>query len=78
MWMVSGALFPLSQAHGWVKAIMWVNPLTYSISLLNHTLSLPDIAPGATASLAVTVAFGLGLLLICGMLAAQKSVRSAA
>ena len=78
MWMVSGALFPLSEAHGWVKAIMWVNPLTYSISLLNHTLELPNIAPGASASLAVTVAFGVGLLLICGMMAAQKSVRSAA
>jgi ABC-2 type transport system permease protein len=78
MWMVSGALFSLSQAHGWVKTIMWVNPLTYSVSLLNHTLALPDIAPNATVSLTVTVAFGVGLLLACGVLAAQKSVRSAA
>lgn len=78
MWMVSGALFPLSEAHGWVKAIMWVNPLTYSISLLNYTLALPNIMPGPTTSLAVTVAFGVALLLACGMLAAQKSVRSAA
>ena len=47
MWMVSGSLFPMATAHGWVKAIMWVNPLTYSISLLNHTLRLPNAAPGA-------------------------------
>src|SRR5437016_11310800 len=40
MWMVSGALFPMATAHGWVKAIMWINPLTYSISLLNYTLLL--------------------------------------
>jgi ABC-2 type transport system permease protein len=78
MWMVSGALFPLSEAHGWVKAIMWANPLTYSLSLLNHTLALPNITPGTAVSLGVTVAFGVGLLLACGMLAAQKSVRSAA
>jgi ABC-2 type transport system permease protein len=78
MWMVSGALFPLSEAHGWVKALMWANPLTYSISLLNHTLSLPNITPGPAVSLGVTVAFGIGLLLVCGMMAAQKSVRSAA
>jgi ABC-2 type transport system permease protein len=78
MWMVSGALFPLSEAHGWVKAIMWINPLTYSISLLNHTLELPNVTPGATASLAITLIFGVGLLIACGMLAAQKSVRSAA
>lgn len=78
MWMVSGALFPLSEAHGWVKGLMWVNPLTYSISLLNHALRLPNVTPGAVESLVVTMAFGVGLLLICGMMAAQKSTRSAA
>src|SRR6201993_4937001 len=25
MWMVSGALFPLATAHGFVKALMWIN-----------------------------------------------------
>jgi ABC-2 type transport system permease protein len=78
MWMVSGALFPLAEAHGWVKGIMWANPLTYSISLLNHTLGVPNVTPGAAESLAVTVSFGVGLLLVCGLLAAQKSTRSAA
>jgi ABC-2 type transport system permease protein len=78
MWMVSGALFPMATAHGWVRAIMWVNPLTYSIALLNHTLLLPNAAPGPLASLVVTVAFGLALLLASGMMAAQKSMRSAA
>ena len=24
MWMVSGSLFPMATAHGWVRAIMWV------------------------------------------------------
>jgi hypothetical protein len=57
---------------------MWANPLTYSISLLNHTLRMPDITPGAVASLVVTVAFGVGLLLACSVMAAQKSTRSAA
>src|ERR1051325_1216284 len=42
MWMVSGALFSVSEAQGWVKAIMWVNPLTYSVALLNQTLHLPN------------------------------------
>jgi len=78
MWMVSGALFPMDTAHGWVRAIMWVNPLTYSIALLNHVLELPNAAPGAVESLTVTAAFGLVLLLACGMMAAQKSTRSAA
>jgi ABC-2 type transport system permease protein len=78
MWMVSGALFPMATAHGWVRAIMWINPLTYSIALLNHVLELPNAAPGAMESLTVTAVFGLVLLLACGMMAAQKSTRSAA
>ena len=78
MWMVSGALFPMATAHGAVRAMMWANPLTYSVSLLNHTLGLPNAGPGALPSLAVTAAFGLVLLLISGAMAAQKSTRSAA
>jgi hypothetical protein len=52
--------------------------MTYSVALLNHTLGLPNADPGAIESLAVTAAFGLALLLLSGMLAAQKSTRSAA
>jgi len=78
MWMVSGSLFPMATAHGWVKAIMWINPLTYSIALLNHTLRLPNASPELMVSLVVTAAFGLGLLLASGMMAAQKATRSAA
>ena len=78
MWMVSGSLFPMATAHGWVKAIMWVNPLTYSIALLNHTLHLPNAAPGLPESLIVTALFGLVLLIVSGIMAAQKAARSAA
>ena len=78
MWMVSGSLFPMATAHGFVKWIMWVNPLTYSISLLNFTLRLPNATPGPVESLIVTAAFGLVLLLLSGVMAAQKATRSAA
>jgi ABC-2 type transport system permease protein len=75
MWMVSGSLFPMATAQGWVRAIMWVNPLTYSIGLLNHVLRLPNAAPGAVISLIVTVSFGLALLLASGAMAAQKATK---
>ena len=74
MWMVSGSLFPMATAHGWIRAIMWINPLTYSISLLNATLRLPNTGPDAIMSLAVTAAFGLGLLLASGVMAAHRCV----
>jgi ABC-2 type transport system permease protein len=73
MWMVSGSLFPMATAHGWVKAIMWVNPLTYSIALLNHVLRLPNAFPGGVASLTVTAAFGFALLVASGAMAARKN-----
>src|SRR5579883_2153724 len=78
MWMVSGALFPMATASGWIRAIMWVNPLTSPIALLNHVLRLPNASPGAFESLIVTAAFGLLLLAACGAMAAQKATRSAA
>ena len=73
MWMVSGSLFPMSTAHGWIRAIMWANPLTYSIALLNGLLGLGDGIPGVGVSLAVTAAFGLALLVACGALAARRT-----
>jgi ABC-2 type transport system permease protein len=78
MWIVSGALFPMASAHGWIKAVMWINPLTYSVSLLNHALRLPNATPAALTSLVVTAAFGVALLLASGMMAARKSARSSA
>jgi ABC-2 type transport system permease protein len=78
MWMVSGALFPMSTAQGWIRLLMTVNPLTYSIGLLDHLLHLPKAEPGQSISLIVTMAFAVVLLLGSGMLAAQKTTRSAA
>jgi len=78
MWMVSGSLFPMATAQGAIRVIMWVNPLTYSIALLNHVLGLPNTAPAMIPSLIVTAAFGMVLLLASGVMAAQRSTRSAA
>lgn len=76
MWMVSGSLFPMATAHGWIKAIMWVNPLTYSISLLNGFMKVSSGSPGIAVSLTVTACFGLVLLLASGVVASQKSTVS--
>ncbi len=78
MWMVSGALFPMSTAHGWIRALMWINPLTYSIALLNALLHLAGGMPPMIPSLMVTAAFGILLLLVSGMMANQKATRSQA
>jgi ABC-2 type transport system permease protein len=78
MWIVSGAVFPMATAHGWIKWLMWINPMTYCVSLLNGALHVPNATPDKLTSLAVTAAFGLLLLLTSGMMAARKSARSEA
>ena len=78
MWIVSGAVFPMATAHGWIKGLMWANPMTYSVSLLDGALRRADAMPGELTSLAVTAAFGLLLLATSGMMAARRNRRSEA
>lgn len=38
LWLLSGALFPLSGASLWIKWLMWINPLTYGVEALRTVL----------------------------------------
>ena len=78
MWMVSGSLFPMSTAHGLGEG----DHVGQSADLL-HRPAEPHAAvaerrAGRMESLVVTAVFGLVLLLVSGMMAAQKATRSAA
>jgi len=75
MWLLSGAVFSVAKASSVIRAIMLVNPLTYSTALLRQILaSCPgDGSPQVGASLAVTVAFGIALLGASAALANQKT-----
>src|SRR5277367_5899189 len=58
LWLLSGALFPLSGAAGWMRFCMMLNPLTYGVEALRGAL-FPD-APtqfSLLVNLAVTAAF---------------------
>ncbi len=78
MWMVSGALFGFSSAHGWMQWLMRINPLTYSTAALRRLL-MAEVEPGTPTmmlSLLVTVAGGLLLWLASTAAARRKSTRS--
>src|SRR5437762_8055035 len=49
LWLVSGALFPLSGASGWIRIIMRLNPLTYGVEALRVLFY-----PGAESSFALS------------------------
>jgi ABC-2 type transport system permease protein len=55
VWMLSGALFPVSGASGWIKVLMRVNPLTYGMDALLLTL-FPATAPRTTLPLWPSIA----------------------
>jgi ABC-2 type transport system permease protein len=80
MWMLSGSLFSMNEAHGAIRWMMRLNPLTYSISMLRHLLSpgLNDGSPAFLTSLIVTCVFGALLLAACAVVAGQKGYSSSA
>jgi ABC-2 type transport system permease protein len=60
VWLLSGSLFPLRGAAGWMRFCMMLNPLTYGVEALRASL-FPD-APAEfplTVNLAVTALFCL-------------------
>jgi len=52
LWLLSGALFPLSGASGWMRDLMYLNPLTYGVEAL-RTLMYPDAPRAFTLSASI-------------------------
>lgn len=70
LWMLSGSLFPLDNAPGWLWAVMTVNPVTHALRLIRMPFYHPPLElfsnPDYLFSLAITAAWGvlcLGLAL---------------
>lgn len=76
LWLVSGALFPLAGAHGWMQWLMRVNPLTYSLGALRSLLDAGAAAgaPALGPGVAVTAA-SAAILLAGSALSAQARSR---
>jgi len=64
MWLLSGAVFPLTGAPAWLAALMRIDPLTYGVAALRWTFygpaaELGEGIPGPVAALAILTALGL-------------------
>lgn len=79
LWLLSGALFPLSGASGWIRVIMRVNPLTYGVEALRVLLY-----PGAesdfqlTSAIATLVLFSFVMFGIALLVANRRTTKPAA
>ncbi|HKH47014.1 MAG TPA: ABC transporter permease [Thermoanaerobaculia bacterium] len=63
LWLLSGAVFPLTGAPAWLAALMRIDPLTYGVAALRWTFYGPAAAlgegiPGPAAALAILAALG--------------------
>src|ERR1700726_4511719 len=68
LWLLSGALFPLSGASVWLRVLMRINPLTYGVEALRQLL-YPASGGSLASSLATLILFslfmfGLGFVMV--------------
>jgi ABC-2 type transport system permease protein len=68
LWLLSGALFPLSGASGWLQFVMKINPLTYGVEALRDLLypAAPQVfsLPESLATLTLFTLFMFGLCFV--------------
>jgi len=79
LWLLSGALFPLNGASGWIRAIMYINPLTYGVDALRGLLY-----PGSDTmfplhyDLATMLLFSLVMFAFALLMANRRTTKPAA
>jgi len=80
LWLLSGALFPISGASGWIRALMRVNPLTYGVEALRAALFPAMASPRfpLASSIAVLAVFSGVVFAVAFLLANRRSTKPAA
>jgi ABC-2 type transport system permease protein len=79
LWLLSGALFPLNGASGWIRAIMHLNPLTYGVEALRWLLyPNGDNNFALKSAMATLVLFSLVMFGLALLMANRRTTRPAA
>ncbi|HUA15059.1 MAG TPA: ABC transporter permease [Verrucomicrobiae bacterium] len=76
LWLVSGALFPLTGASKWIQVIMRLNPLTYGVEALRGLL-YPEAGSGfpLDSDMATLVLFSLVMFALAFLMANRRTTR---
>jgi ABC-2 type transport system permease protein len=79
LWLLSGALFPLAGASGWLRLVMRLNPLTYGVEALRGLLypQSPTVLP-LPASIAALTVFTIFIFGLCFLRVNRRTTRPAA
>jgi ABC-2 type transport system permease protein len=79
LWLLSGAMFPISRASGWIRVVMYMNPLTYGVEALRALLYPAMETPFPLASsIATLLLFSLVMFALAFLMANRRSTRAAA
>ena len=78
LWLLSGALFPLTGASGWLKWLMRINPLTYGTEALRGLLYPGSQAFSLGVSMLILVVFSLVMFLLAFVMANRRTTKPAA
>src|SRR6184192_1324518 len=69
LWLISGALFPIGGASGWMRALMLANPLTYGVEALRMAVfSLAANDTGVSLAISLALLGGFAALMFAGSL----------
>jgi len=79
LWLLSGSLFPLSGASGWLRLLMRINPLTYGVEALRGLLypESPTVTSFSTSMAALVLATAI-MFALCFVLVNRRTTKPAA
>jgi len=77
LWLLSGALFPLSGASAWLRLLMQINPLTYGVEAL-RLLLYPATEGKLFESMATLILFSLFMFGVAFLMANRRSTKPVA
>ena len=77
LWLLSGALFPLSGASTWLRLLMQINPLTYGVEALRQLL-YPETGGTLFESMATLLLFALFMFGLAFLMANRRTTKPAA
>ena len=79
LWLLSGALFPMSGASGWLRVLMEINPLTYGVEALRVVLYPGRLATfSLTDSMATLILFSLFMFGVAFVMVNRRTTKPAA
>jgi ABC-2 type transport system permease protein len=79
LWLLSGALFPLSGASGWLRLLMRINPLTYGVEALRGLLYPNSVSVASlSTSMAALILFTVCMFGLCFLMVNRRTTKPAA